>query len=534
MAVYSYKHSSLIDNVTTEKTAGGLRYAYLHASANADADKLHALSVLMEDKGWRVSPTIHNDQPALEVRKFGGDGTLIDFLSRNKFINGETHPTKDKKHKFSEWLKHNKMRLSGIVYEVADIFINIYGFVDDKRHAKLTKALGEHNIRPEGTQHWENRAMSIGYAVETAASAILGGDPSEEILADTTKKVGVYFKETFGDIPKHSSLSKALKQEKERSVISRAAGEARKDPIWVTSLFIIPGFFIALYGYRHEKGWHKAAEMTIGISTTLSAIAPWVMRHFNNKKPHSQQEVETTPDTEHASPQKPSRFRAWLQRNEFGLTGILLGFSTIVHAVLTGDKIRLNMRDRKSPEIRAQEIINQQAAANRLANADPTLPANQLPQSSDITGIIRADGNTALVANSARITFVGLNLVSEYCIGTSETSESLAKQGLDENLKHSIVSRAANALFHANLATSSEAVTKIAQFLATPDVVGGDAKALEHALHQQLSHYAAHPWIKKNGVPDNTPARENTATPANAVWQNKVLAQPAAAAQLSF
>ncbi|HEU5047005.1 MAG TPA: hypothetical protein VFT64_04095 [Rickettsiales bacterium] len=186
---YKWAESGDIAQVDIRKDHGGVT-AYIYANENAG--NLHQLRQIFRGQGWSLSPDTRQDKPVLRLAGLQNEDDLLNLLQRGGYAQGQpamssNAPPETERSFSAASIKHDSMRLSGVLYLIGDVLFMMSGV---KRGNDLSQM---------GT--------GIAFGAGDAAFMALGGHSDRRQFDGMLKKLRKHLDRHGVEVPAESALN---------------------------------------------------------------------------------------------------------------------------------------------------------------------------------------------------------------------------------------------------------------------------------------------------------------------------------------
>jgi hypothetical protein len=466
VSIYTYPQGSVLDKVSIVRTEGGGVRAYLHAADGIDPQTLEKISQNLEPLGWQGTAIRMEGKDYFEVRGFEKEENLLDYLKKNQFVLGSPEVVKDKKRSYLEKIKNNKLFMCGILNTIADIGYYVYGWLDyfDPNHKKLET----------GKSKWENIAAGFSYS---AGSLVLLGfghaDKSDMQLKDISSKL-LKFAIREGIEVHDKSAVESFAVDHKKGITDNISDTFHRYPSEIFNILTaMAGVFITTSAVRHNEypndpqknKRHKILESILGVSTASSGF----LAAFVKEKAHD--------------PSKPKAH---------GLAAVAQYF---------------------------QEKPNRIAGYGYMISSG----AHAINTIMDFREAQKNKNGFGMLRHSFRGLFVTLNLAAEVILSLSSKGHGDGVKS-DPSVDKTTYAMVADIIARQPESMREHLITDFStNFLAHPDVLGGDPKVIASAIREQVAASLSNPWA--NARKESSNVGKN--------WQSKVMAPAASIAGAS-
>lgn len=460
MPVYSFDKTSLIDEVTLIKNAGGGERAYLHARDGATPEELGETMKKLLEAGYLSVPYEYKGKAVLELRGFGKEEKLLDMLNAEAITTGggRRHVTADDdiswKQKFS---KHSFM-VSALLYLIGDLSFILY----EKKRDEGTK---------RGIWNWLG---GYGYLTGTStsiASMLLSKDPSEDQIHKATIEVVT------------ASRRAGIKLESD-SPLLRAAADRHENPLLKT----------------FTK--HSAELMNLGFAAAGLGIAQKNLQDVRALKAEEREADFALKDDFQKQEHKKS-----LTHHQ---KDVALGFITMASG-LTSSFVKETPRDKNKPrksglagvieffKEKPLRIAGYGYLVSTLIHLDTSIEERmKIKKKNRETG-----SNDSVAHTTSRLIFVLTNLIAEVIMTLSSKGHGQGVKS-DDSIDPSTCALVADMIHKKPADMRAQLVDQMAGFLSMPDALGTDANKLKAIINEQLAALDKNPWanvLKKQETP---------------------------------
>ncbi len=469
MSTYHYPEAKLIEQAMFETSEKGAHRAYLHATAQADVQKLHDLTCRLQKTGFQCIPCMHAGKPALEVRGFKRDVEVLACLVQDGAVQGQPKVTTlaSEKISFKDKVKKRTLQASGLFYAVGDYNFFTYG----RKGAS-----------------WEDMMAGIMYAGGTVSLVGYGrNDQSDIQVKDLSKRITQHLIREVKKLPP-DCLQVHESDHGPQSMLGKVDGVFRRYPSEMFNLFTgLAGACIAAAAVRHKvinvPDFLKAGQVTVrdrqiyknagfldvGLGTlTMASTA-----------------IGGLVKEKVADPDKPKSEGAkavleWVQEKPLAIAGAGLMLSTLCHAVSSVIEYRLYKR------------LNLPDKVDSIKN---------------------------------RAWFVATNLAAEMLIMMSSKGHGEGVKS-DESVDKSVIALAADLIVKQPERYQPHLIEYLSVFLGRPDVLAMKDGEVKERLRTEVAALRSNPWM---GATQARPRQlAAAATPPlqkdAPVWQAKALA----------
>ena len=142
MTSYNYQPNSLIKQIILKKADNGSARAYLCANEKATQENLEDIARRIINAGWYAIPSIVDGKPALEIRGYFLESSVIDLAKKNNWTQGSPKIEKEKAKQtsFTDKLRSRSLQLSSIGFLAADAGYITYGHKEGRLEDVLAGA----------------------------------------------------------------------------------------------------------------------------------------------------------------------------------------------------------------------------------------------------------------------------------------------------------------------------------------------------------------------------------------------------------
>ncbi len=434
MKTYTFPDTSPVESIRFVTSAKGNVRAYLKARDGTSDKILQKYTDELKHDGVYCTPYSLNDQPLLEVRKFGKEHDLINELDKLGAIKGIPEITNDKNEHISplDYVKKRSLQASGVFQMIGDYNFFRYGIKNS---------------------NMSDVAAGIFYALGTGALVGYGrNDQSNRQVKDFSDDLVAHLEKHHITVPRECSLQ-SITEDREKGLIQSANDFIARYPSEVYNVFTgLAGLAVANAAYRHKfklssslandaqtnKTFKQSGLLDMGLGFTTFAATTFGLLVKEKKK---------DPDDPPAA-NKIQQAWEWAQSNPLTVTGMGLMVSTLCHAVSTA----LDYRD----AVRIGNTVAKSSILNRAA-------------------------------------FVGNNMMAELLIIISSKGHGHGVIA-DESVKESVYATAAE-LINAQAPEHKEAAfEQVKTFLSQPTVFADSSKEVEQKLHEAIAKLQKNPW----------------------------------------
>ena len=436
MSVYTYKQSKLIDKITVRRSENGANRAYLHAVENASPQDLLTLKNSLAQEGYTLVPIIFDGQPALEVRGFWFEKSLLPSLS-GKGWTGELQSVEKEKDErsFKEKFKSQTLRATSYFFMAADACFAMYGYKGGR---------------------YEDVAAGASYFMGSATMGALGtGAQSQSEIRKQVKKLIDYTKEHNLNFDQNLTIPIVTENNK-RDVFHKIIDTLQTYPAEIGNTFTgIAGALIATSALRH---------------------------HVLNKSLHLEH-----PDYS-ASDIKDLRVSGWQD--------VGLGTSTVISGAI-GALIKEKKIDPDAPKKHGLEAAWQWVQSKPLRVAALGYMASTfchtLSTLKNYKTYKKNNDVEMLKTLKWRAGFIGSTIVGEVLLALSSKGHGHGVKS-DASTEDSVISVAAEIIAQQKPAMQPELIANIGNFLGREDVLGGKDKNMQERLAKQVEAMCKNPW----------------------------------------
>jgi hypothetical protein len=414
------------------KTSGGGARVFLHAREGITPEQATKIRKALETAQMACVPTEVDGKLCLEVRGSKSYKGLEKALKPTGLIKGGVSIDNSDESKFSikEFTRNNMVFIYGVINVIADIGMIGYGRMMQK-------------LSP-GKDAWEEKYSGYSYSAGSIAFTAFGrGDKSDYHARDIAIALRQEMQSRGIDIGKESAAASfaSIKDQqgffkKSQSFLSKGGSDAGNIATGMA------GGLIALGAYNNKKKSDpkdRMVEAALGTTTFLSGMGAALVK-------------EKLPDKDNPPTTTLGKVKQWIQERPNRLAGYGYMVSTAAHAYQAYD-------------------------GHKKAHID--YPANAA---------------YAKTAYKLRGAFAGLNFLGEIILASASKGHGsgvLSDNGVEDTalamVADTIVRRPReerDTLIH-DLATN---------FLANPNVLGGDAEILQAKLHERVHRLRVNPW----------------------------------------
>lgn len=459
LAIYRYKQGSLLDEVQIlSNESGGLR-AYLHAREDATPEQLAQVRTSIASLGWKAVPTQLDGRQVLEIRGFKKRPVLEAALRDHGWVvePPSVELQDNDRRSTQEKLSNGTLKFAGISYLVGDAAFMKYGF------SKLA-----HPSQQDKTSRFFNKmdiGAGVGYALGSLSLMIFGSrDQSQNVIEAASKKVRNYARKEQIAVDDGTTLDNAAFTE--RSFKERIRHTLAKYPSeTLNSIYVGVGALLGMAATYRAVKYHQAGELKnfkdelwdigLGGVTATSALAGLVIKE---KKPDEEGKEK---------PEGLGKAWAWVQEKPLRATGIGFMAATLLHAKGTYNKWK----------------------SNDLLTRNNAIP---------------------------RGVFVGTNLLSEVLLALSSKGHGTGVKP-DSSIDTTVISSTADLINRQPLEKREELIHQFAGYLASPEVLGGQADFHAAELRAQVEALNKNPWAEKNTPPAVAATSSDAVAPAKDV-----------------
>jgi hypothetical protein len=459
-----------LDKVSIVRTEGGGVRAYLHAADGIDPQTLEKISQNLEPLGWQGTAIRMEGKDYFEVRGFEKEEKLIEYLNSQKFVSGNPTVVHDEKVSFLDKLKNNKLFLCGVLNVIADIGYIGFGWLDylDSNHKKV-------DVEVEVKKRkWEN--IAAGFSYSAGSLTLLGfghADKSDMQLKDLSRKLLKYAVKEGIEIQNKSAVESFAVDHKS-GITDNVSDTFHRYPSEIFNILTaMAGVFITTATIRHdeypndpvENKRHKRWETILGTATASSGFLAAFVK-------------EKTPDPTKPKATGLGAVAQFFQEKPNRIAGYGYMISSGAHAVNT------------------------------------------------IKDFLKAKGtndNFGMIKQCFRGLFVTLNLVAEVTLSLSSKGHGEGVKS-DKSVDQTTYAMVADIIARQPESMREHLITDFStNFLAHPDVLGGDPKVIASAIREQVAASLSNPWA--NARKESSNVGKN--------WQSKVMAPAASIAGAS-
>ncbi len=468
MAIYHYKPGSLIDEVQILTNDSGGRRAYLFARPDATAEQLEQVKVRIASLGWKAVPYLYEGRPALEVRGFKKAEVMEGALRANGWVHEpasvESHESDKRSTK--EKFENATLKATGVAYNVGDVAFMTYAIKERNYYHRALAAvdsIGGLDAVAKGIKKAEFKdnikgarwkiLAGVGYALGGIVLSAFGSrDQSQNVIKATSKKVQQFArKEGLENADETSSVGQ-ITQKRELSTLGKVrAFVARYPSETLNGIYTGVGLLLMAASIKHRNAPQKSYEtlkgfkerradeawdIGLGVVTATSAMAGLLIKE---KKPEEGEEKRGG----------IGGVIDWIREKPLRATGFGFMLATAFHAKGTW---------------------------NKLQKKDPL-----------VTDTVKG-----------RAVFVGANVIAEILMTLSSKGHGSGVKP-DESVDHTVIAATADLIARQPLEKRDEMVHQFAGYIASPDVLGGQADEHAAAIRVQIDGLKNNPWANHLG-----------------------------------
>ncbi len=515
MPLYQYPNTSPIDEVKLWRTKGGDLLGYVHAGQNVTEDTLKYTRLKIESAGLRCAPWAdENGKAYLEVRGLKNMEMLPDILQRNGFATGQATvlPLPEDEVSASAKAGSRKIQLAGALYLGGDAFFTGHGMI--KKYGAHAQELAKQIEHTSGGT--PELLSSAFYALGSIFAVGFGKDQSGQRLQDVSRPLAQYLEKSLGHIPAGTALAAEQENDKRRGTGDKFLSFLNRYPSELMNMsFAFAGAMIALAAHQNtqDSKYHRILEGTLGVTTMLSGLAGTFIK-----------EKEHDPDAS----KKHGMAKVWeyVQEHPLALAGYGLMASTVIHGVLSVDKLRISNKNiallekavGKEAGVLGEAEANEVRAHIKEATSKWTTPPT-LNTSGALTEDELKEAKLQLSINKSdlwegvfRGVFVVSNVIAEILIATSSKGHGAGVTG-DPSVEKTVFSMSAEAIVRQPANMRENLIQQVGAYISHPDILGGKPQQNMDKLREAVAHASLNPWA----MPDIS---TQPSTPQN--WQQKI------------
>lgn len=525
MPLLKYDSGSAIDEVKVWRTKGGDLLAYLHASEFATPDTLRYARLKFESMGLSCAPFAdENGKHYLEIRNLRTQERLTDILTQYGFSQGTPceKPLEEDALSAKEQAGSRKIQIAGGLYLGGDAFFMSHGLV--KKFGTHAKELAKQVEKTSGGT--PEILSSVFYALGSVFAAAYGKDQSNQRLQDVTTPLAKYLNSTLGHLPAGSALDSFHESNKHRSTTDKISSFLRRYPTELMNMsFAFAGAMIAVAAHQNtqDSKFHRALEGTLGVTTALSGLAGT----FIKEKP-----IDPDAPKKHGF----AGVIQYIQAHPLALAGYGLMASTVIHGVLSVDKLRISNTNIRMLERavgpKAVELSELESNSIRQHIVDATKKWKTPPQMETAGALTEAEREAArlqLAINKSdlwegvfRGVFVVTNVIAEIMIALSSKGHGSGVTG-DPSVEKTVFAMAAEAIARQPADMHEELINQVGAYISHGDVLGGKPVENVAKLRESVAQSTKNPWatLEPPRAEKGTPQQS---APAPTSWAEKNLA----------
>lgn len=264
LKTYLYPDASFINKITFHKADNGSGRAYLHVGNNAPVDQCAKIIKTLIDAGFTAIPCSCDDQPALEVRGYLREQSILTLLQKQEWIKKEVKVIAPlEKKNFVDKMKARTLQGASIAFLFGDASYAQYGY---------------HKGHPE------DMLAGISYGIGSAAMGLIGTNAQAlSEIKKQTRKLLQYAKEHEIETHKNFTIPTVTENNK-RDVFHKIVDFLQSYPSEIGNSFTgLAGALIAYSAYKYRVGPEYAAgqnvfkgsgfkDMGLGTTTVASGL----------------------------------------------------------------------------------------------------------------------------------------------------------------------------------------------------------------------------------------------------------------------
>jgi hypothetical protein len=441
LSVYHFKESKIIDRLTVRRSENGANRAYLHAADAVSSKELLKLQNTLAQEGYTLVPTIFEDKPALEVRGFWFEKSLIKSLSENGWVKGPQSFTEEKDTRsLKEKFKSQTLRATSYFFMLADLCFAMYGYKGGRK---------------------EDVAAGISYFVGSATMGAMGtAAQSQAEIRKQVKKLIEYTKEHNLNFDQNLTVPIVTENNK-RDVFHKIIDTLQTYPAEIGNSFTaMAGGLIATSALRH---------------------------HALNKSLHLEHPSYSAKDI------KDLRISGW---QDFGL-----GTSTVISGAI-GALVKEKKIDPDDPKKHGLDAVWQWVQSKPLRVAAFGYMASTFCHtlSTYKNSITYKKNNDVPMLKTLkwRKGFIINTIIGEVLLALSSKGHGHGIKS-DISTEDSVISVAAEIIAQQKPEMQTELIANIGNFLGREDVLGGKNKNMQQRLAGQVELMKSNPWALATG-----------------------------------
>lgn len=435
MTTYLYQNSSPIDRITVQKTAGGGTRTYLYARKDISEQDVANVRQALDDAQMAYVASEKNGHCCLEVRGCRTIGNIEAVLKPTGALRGQGtvkfEANANEKYSFTDHVRNNMVTAYGVINVIADAGIIGYGHMMQKLHPSKSA--------------WEEAAAGYAYSVGSIAFTVFGrGDKSDFHARDIAKSLKQQLDQRGLDLPDDSAANTFIRAADNRNLYKQAKDKLSKGGSDFGNLATgTAGAFIALGALRdktHRSSSARYGEAFLGSVTALSGYGAALVK-------------EKEPDPKHPPENAFQTMKQWVQERPNRLAGYGYAVSTLIHG------------------------------------------------SEAFEGYRKADANFGSQASYARKAylmrggFATANFGGELLLATASKGHG-GGQKVGSNVEDTAIAMVADAVARQPKDKQAGLTYDLAHnFLASPDLLGGNGDIYETKIAKRIETLAHNPWL---------------------------------------
>jgi len=436
MSVYRFNHGSTVSEIVMRTSASGGVRSFVHAKEDATPEDLSQIKALLTKQGWQHMASEYEGKPCLEVRGLRKITPLQTALLSAGFIQGNADISTNGDIKFSitEKMRNNMLLACGILNVIADIGFIGYGHLKQKLPAKANE--------PAETNKWEDKFAGYAYSAGSLELALFGGgDRSRHHIRDIVTKFQRQLESDGVAIPEGGVLAALIAGHQQKPAngiydfLHKHCSEIYNGLTGTAGVFIFKG------ALKSSKPHTRLVDGILGAATMAGGYGAAAVK-------------EKAPDAIHPPSSLLGKARKWLQERPNRIAAFGYMISTLAHAY--------------------ESISNFISAAK-----DYSKPA---------------DVKLAKWAYGLRAAFTAINLAAEGVLSLASKGHGDGVKS-DSNVDDIIYAMVADTILRQPQEQQEQRIVDWGRnFLARPDVLGGEPDAVEATSRTRLNNLLVNPW----------------------------------------